>query len=1062
LQQDKTDLFNKPSHPPHEQTTFNTPWTGVAMSEQTAGNAPIPKRRRFRIVRMVALLALLLVVLILTAPWIVAHSSLRDTAINSILASPSVNASSDSASFGWFSPIAVDGLHLKSTNNHVDVRMELITAQKSLLQLWSTAPDLGPIDVEKVHVLLELPLDIQLQEPHRRLEPTFSATVKNAALTVQLAGQSEKVIEVDGISMTFRVEKEGQDRVLTLDPMVIFDRRELSPKLASKLVNLFDPTMSDTSHVRGAFSLSLDKLRIPVGVPKDQAVKHVELEGKLVLHDVYVQVSNAMRQALVRLVADLNGKKASDVVRLAHNAEIRFKVHDGRLYHEGLRIGFPDIDPKLELTSRGSVGLDKTLDLSIELPRLDEDLRKEKGPAICRITGTIASPIISVQDGSLVLRPQGHTTPLIAAAGINLKMQVETTASGHALVVEPVEIFKNQKLSLGVADGLMKFIAPDVRSERQVGGEVSLAFSKLRVPLGVGVDQTLKQFQAEGKLGLHQVSAAVKSPMWLGLIRMLADLDDRQPPGAIHIVEDSEIRFRVQDGRLYYDGLHINCPELDPALVIRSHGSVGLDESLDLVVELPRLDEIQKDKGPAICRITGTIANPKITVEDGSLVLRQHGRKQPIFAANGINLSMEVQPTDWGHALVVEPVEVFKHKKLNVGLADGLMKYIAPDFHGERQLSGEISLSLSKLRIPLGVAQDQAVKHIVADGKLSFHQVAAEINSPMWQGLIRLVADMNGKKLPDVIRIVEDSDVLFQVRDGRLQYDGLRIGLPEIDPGWVITSRGSIGLDESLQLSVELPRLASDKRDSRPVQCSVTGTIDQPKIAVADASLVVQLTEGDKAALTVDNVDLSFSVETAAGVRMLKLAPVTLFKKQKLTPEVGERLIHLISPTLGDLAGVQGEFSLSLDNFAVPLGVEKNEFVKKVALAGKLELHDITLSVKTPLLQTLVKMLADMHGKKPSDVVRVVQKSDVRFSVKDGRMYHEGLRFGFPDISPDLLISSQGSVGYDKSLDLVLEIPRVLVDLQGAQTQKLDPVRLRVTGTIDAPIVTEIKATKGK
>jgi hypothetical protein len=91
-----------------------------------------------------------------------------------------------------------------------------------------------------------------------------------------------------------------------------------------------------------------------------------------------------------------------------------------------------------------------------------------------------------------------------------------------------------------------------------------------------------------------------------------------------------------------------------------------------------------------------------------------------------------------------------------------------------------------------------------------------------------------------------------------------------------------------------------------------------------------------------------------------------------------------------------------------------------------------------------------MHGKKPSDVVRAVQNADVRFEVRDGRMHHEGLRFGFPDISPDLLIRSSGSVGFDRTLDFVLDVPPVLAD-------RKDPVKLRVTGTLEKPVVTEMK-----
>jgi hypothetical protein len=104
-----------------------------------------------------------------------------------------------------------------------------------------------------------------------------------------------------------------------------------------------------------------------------------------------------------------------------------------------------------------------------------------------------------------------------------------------------------------------------------------------------------------------------------------------------------------------------------------------------------------------------------------------------------------------------------------------------------------------------------------------------------------------------------------------------------------------------------------------------------------------------------------------------------------------------------------------------------------------------------------------MYGKKPSEVVRVVKNADVRFQVRDGRMYHEGLRFGFPDFSPDLIITSRGSVGFDKSLDFELEVPAILVDKKNLEIKKAAPVHFRVTGTIDKPTVTEIiKEEKGK
>ena len=95
-------------------------------------------------------------------------------------------------------------------------------------------------------------------------------------------------------------------------------------------------------------------------------------------------------------------------------------------------------------------------------------------------------------------------------------------------------------------------------------------------------------------------------------------------------------------------------------------------------------------------------------------------------------------------------------------------------------------------------------------------------------------------------------------------------------------------------------------------------------------------------------------------------------------------------------------------------------------------------------------------------MVRIVENADVRFQVRDGRIYHEGLRMGLPDIDPKLLVSSSGSVGLDKSLDLVLEVPRIVSPFKKDIDDPKAPVRLRITGTFDKPVVTEIKGEKGK
>ena len=49
--------------------------------------------------------------------------------------------------------------------------------------------------------------------------------------------------------MTLRVEPAEEGRLLTLDPLVVFDRRKLSPQLWDKLLQLFAPTLYDAPQV---------------------------------------------------------------------------------------------------------------------------------------------------------------------------------------------------------------------------------------------------------------------------------------------------------------------------------------------------------------------------------------------------------------------------------------------------------------------------------------------------------------------------------------------------------------------------------------------------------------------------------------------------------------------------------------------------------------------------------------------------------------------------------------------------------------------------------------------
>ena len=335
------------------------------MSAPSPAPAPAtPKKKSRRIYRILRVGLPLLVVVILLAPWVVAKTGLRDRFINRVIRTPNVTATSQSGSFGWFSPPSVQGMELTSEQRHVRIQVNEITAERPWWRLAGSLPELGTITLDKPRIEIELPLGPRPERPERQI-PTFTGVVRNGGLTVRVPGLDEPAIDLEDIDLTFRVVDADGGRVLVVDPVTLFEHRKLSPKLCDKMLDLIAPTLGDTQEVSGEVSFALDKFRVPLGLPKDQVAWQVEMEGTLTLHNVTTQTTGPLLRAIVKVVSDMYGKQPTDVVRGVKDATIRFRVADGRMHHEGLKVGFPDISPDLQVTSRGSVGLDKTLDLHL-------------------------------------------------------------------------------------------------------------------------------------------------------------------------------------------------------------------------------------------------------------------------------------------------------------------------------------------------------------------------------------------------------------------------------------------------------------------------------------------------------------------------------------------------------------------------------------------------------------------------------------------------------------------------------------------------------------------------
>jgi hypothetical protein len=157
--------------------------------------------------------------------------------------------------------------------------------------------------------------------------------------------------------------------VLTIEPATVFDHEELTPELCEQGLQLVAPILADATRVEGQISLEVRRFVAPLDGPEPGGgIQQAEVDGVLVLHGVTAGLKSPILQAVARLLSTLLGVDAIDQVRILDESKVEFHLAEGRLHHEGLSFVFPDLSEALLVTSRGSVGLDETLDLVVEIP----------------------------------------------------------------------------------------------------------------------------------------------------------------------------------------------------------------------------------------------------------------------------------------------------------------------------------------------------------------------------------------------------------------------------------------------------------------------------------------------------------------------------------------------------------------------------------------------------------------------------------------------------------------------------------------------------------------------
>jgi len=161
------------------------------------------------------------------------------------------------------------------------------------------------------------------------------------------------------------------------------------------------------------------------------------------------------------------------------------------------------------------------------------------------------------------------------------------------------------------------------------------------------------------------------------------------------------------------------------------------------------------------------------------------------------------------------------------------------------------------------------------------------------------------------------------------------------------------------------------------------------------------------------------------GAEQIFLPKGLLISNVAISPEVSETMLKYVAPILAGATRAEGQFSIDLDQTEVPLAKPEQAHVQ-----GRLAVHRLNISPGPMVAQlaTLIKQVESLTKGKQflqtsaaprNKAILTVSERQIDFKVVEGRVYHRNLEFLIDGVP----VRSSGSVGFDQTLALVIEVP---------------------------------------
>jgi|GEM_PF-4467497 len=576
-------------------------------------------RRRTPIVALV--LAMLGVAL---APTLIALTPMRDVVLWVILPVDG-RSTAGRASLGWFTPIWVGEAVVYDRSGERVLEADELSLGRNLLQLAWNHRDLGPLALKnpRLHVRVS-PSGVNVAEV---FGPLFAPVPDDQKAS--LTGFQIENGKIDAVDPAQGMELLLEQLTLSIDSShpqerIAFQVAGELTIVSPKSIGLYEPPV--TLAGQGRYEVAADQLKLT-------GLKIAPRNGPLAC-----RAEGLIARLSKRPTLELTGQLEYDLPELANRlrpfvgGDLQLNGRDARPFMISGPLAPEPIDDSDDVAVTRVVWLQSPgsqvppPEPSAEKAAEEAAAAKGKKPVDpygwLKQLGAEANVALKsasgfgVEIGEATLKGQLlkgwlelASTPLAVADGkIDLRTRLNLATDSPELTIGPGRVADHVRLTPQICAQGLRLIAPVLANAAEVEGRFSLDIDECRIPLTQG-----KQPVVKGALAIHVVDVEAVGP----LAKQIADI--LRVDSRVRLVRDSVVEFEMIDGRVHHRGLEFQMG----ASRVRTHGSVGLDETFDLVAEFPIPDHWlgdglvgQQFRGQALrMPVGGTLRKPEVNMK---------------------------------------------------------------------------------------------------------------------------------------------------------------------------------------------------------------------------------------------------------------------------------------------------------------------------------------------------------------------------------------------------------------------------------------------------------------